>query len=82
MNFDPELPENIESAAICLASGAWRSYINTPEGFRLGDEERYQDAVVQTLREIGMTAAKAHEINAVARLDAEIFSDPTSIEVE
>jgi hypothetical protein len=73
MIYEADLPEDSESAAIKLASGAWESYITAPQELRLGDEEQYAQAIVTALRDVGLTALKAEEINSIARLNAELF---------
>jgi hypothetical protein len=71
--YEADLPEDTESAAIVLASRAWQSYITAPPEVRLGDEEQYAHAIITALRDVGLTALKAEEINSIGRLNAELF---------
>lgn len=80
MTFEHDLPEDTSEAAVVLVSGAWRSYISTPSDLRLGDPEQYEQAIVNTLRELGYTAVQAEELNMFARLSAELELMPSEVD--
>lgn len=80
MNFEYEMPENIDREAIIIVNSAWRSYISASPEARLGDEAQYECAIITALRDLGYSAVKAEEISTFSRLSAQLDLMPSELD--